>query len=252
MKNLFAFLIFIIAVTSYSCTETFSSEIDDQGKVFARYCLHYKKNTSGAYSSDARVIFRESGTINRVQLDDGASITLNGESLEYEESTVTNLFDIFASFNEQLYVGEFGYLNQARFKYEDTDGNVYTNYAPLDSIGIASGTNLTAQLGDSLEIFWEGPPVGENQEVRINAGLLAGTFKQNELNANSIWMTMPDIGYFVDTTGVSADTTFLFPDGVQFSIIRETRDIKDLDAPNDKGDMNIKYQSGPYTIDIVE
>jgi len=264
MKNLLIFLILIATLLTYSCGKTLLSEVEDKeiegsevegaDRVYANYRFDYQKNTSlGTYESSVRAKFKTGWLSPGIQLDGGSNIKFNGQELEYADS----LYNSGHPFDpgEHYYVGRFpGYIDEAKFEYEDLDGNVYTNYAPLNSIGMPSGTNLTVQLGDSVELFWEGAPVGEDEEVTVSLGFGFGTFRQSQLNANSVWITAPDsLIMFVDSSGASIDT-ITFPALEQiFSITRYTKNITGLDAPRtDKGKMDVTYKSGPYPLELIE
>jgi len=253
MKNLCLLLLLItVVLMTNACQEVLLSDVNNPDKIFANYHLHYKANTSGTHTSEVRVAFRNSVGLNYVRLDGGSNITFNGEELEYAEEGLPNV-----AFDSKSYIGMFdGYVDQAEFEYKDPDGNTYTNLAPLNSIGIASGTNLTLQLGDSLEIFWEGVPIDLNEEVDISFGLLSNikTVRQDQLNANSMWIILPEEPYvYIDTTGTTPDT-LMFPKigENEFSIIRYTDDIKNLDEPGEGGDMQVRYETGPYILNIIE
>lgn len=262
MKNSLTFLILIAALLTYSCGQTLSeiqeSEVEDSEtegpNIYANYRLDYHKNTSfGTYETSVRAKFKTGWLSPGVQLDGGSNIKFNGQELEYADTLYNNgvPFDP----GERYYIGWFsGYIEEAKLEFEDLDGNIYTNYAPLDSIGMPSGTNLTVQLGDSIELFWEGAPIGENEEVAVSLGLSFGTFRQSQLNANSVWIIAPDsLTMYIDSSGTSMDT-ITFPALEQtFSITRYTKDITGLDAPRtDRGNMDVEYRSGPYSLQLIE
>jgi len=236
-----------------ACQEILSSEVEDIDKIYANYRVHYMKNPSGEYTTIAKAVFRERGTTNRVRLNEDNSITFNGRDMEYLENVPNpgQWWPGTLSFDELVYMDTVGYVSQAKFEYKDIDGNVYTNYAPLDSIGIASGTNLTLQYGDSVQVFWEGLPLGEDEEVQISFSSFfsLGTFKQEQLNSSSIWIKVPE-----KTIYTSGGDTLVSPrlGEHSFSILRHKDKITGINNPNDKGNMKVKYESGPYILNIIE
>lgn len=253
MKKLSLLLLIILTVLmTNACREVLLSDVNNPDEIFANYHLRYKANTSGTYTSEARVAFRNSTGLNYVRLDGESTITFNGEELEYSETGLPNVV-----LGGNSYIGTFeSYVNQAEFEYKDADENTYTNLAPLNSVGIAPGTNLTLQLGDSLEIFWEGSPVGENEEVDILFGWFSRIKAplQDQIGAESIWIKVPEESYvYIDTIGMTPDTLMSPNIGEnEFSIIRRTDDIKDLNQPGEGGKMKVIYEAGPYILNIVE
>lgn len=253
MKNLLTFIVFVAVLITCSCKKILLSEVEDPDKIYVNYSLIYEKNIStGTYQGRVHANVCLEGTGRPIQLDEGSNIKFNGQELTYADSLYDNqaLFDP----GEHHYEGWFpGLIEEAKFEFEDLDGNVYTNYAPLDSIGVPLGTNLTVQLGDSIELFWEGEPVGENEMVEVNSGWLGiGKFEQSQLNANSVWITTPDtLTMIIDSSGASLDT-IMFPFLEQSFSISRRIGIGNLDAPSDKGGMSVRYRSSPYSLTLVE
>lgn len=147
-----AFLFQLLLLLTSSC--------DDAGtdvplsQVYQEYEYEYALAEDVTQARAALREVTEDGVL--IELEDPASLEVNGQSPTYNE---TSPWNYFLTFN--------GRRNPGTFTYTDADGSAYVNTVNLDNVAPIAFPNgidtVTSQ--EDWRLRWEGDPVGPDEQV---------------------------------------------------------------------------------------
>lgn len=164
-------LIILFNILFLSGCETFNSEDVNQQKITTDYELHYKADKNKTIVT-ATFMFGNS----YLKLKDPASITFEQLKLKKKDD----------SFGGTYYELTFADLMSGTFRYTNTDGIIYSNFADMTNPIEIESVQLSVSRGGTVS--WIGLPVQVNESVvlMIENDVDYYTFSTNTLNATSI------------------------------------------------------------------
>jgi len=178
--------------------------------------------------------------------ESGQTVIFNDEPLEQNISYWSNWFDSGMSIIYRKNDIE-GCWSEGEFVFEDDSGDIYTTPFPLDTIGINPDMNLTIKRNEPFELFWEGPPVAENERVHWSLGYAAGA-QQDQVGATSLWIMIPDSSTYQNGTWEN----YL---GERSFTLERRKIINNLENPcgaNTSGKLEISYKNWANKFTLIE
>lgn len=174
VKFLLAFGLF---VSLYSCNVEDSGDVN-QDKIYTHYELFYNSNDDKTVAVARFRFGSATGTL--LQLNENASVTFNGEALEYNGWYLGHTKEMA------------GWVDSGTFVYSDLDNLVFTNTVlPYDSVGFPAGFDTIVRT-QANTLVWDGFPLAANEHVGLFVGSWAwgddALYVQSADNATDIIM----------------------------------------------------------------
>ncbi|MCF8302759.1 MAG: hypothetical protein K9I94_05730 [Bacteroidales bacterium] len=176
--------VLLMAVLLTSCINE-----DDPVPAEDIYQIYYYEYLAYEDESYARASFREGEIAGKqVELDDNATLTVNGNTMVYKENTGS--FPYSASFK--------GRPASLEFYYKNEDGKEFVNSlykADIDSIAFRA-VNHTTSFQEDYVLHWKGAAVGEGERVVVNVdteGSGFQEFQQTKKDASTITLPKSDL-----------------------------------------------------------
>lgn len=152
LKTLITIAVFALI---YGCNVEDSGDVN-QDKIWARYELFYNENDDKTVAVARFRFGSPTGTL--LQLNEDASVTFNGEELEYNNWYLGHTKEMA------------GWVDSGAFVYTDLDQLTFSNTVlPYDSIGFPDGFDtINNSMANTLE--WEGNALAANEHVGLFVG----------------------------------------------------------------------------------
>jgi hypothetical protein len=163
-----------------SCAE--ESKKSDKVNVDEIYQHYTASSSEGSSNFTSRAQFQTGAQWDRleteksggvtVELTGSSQVSLNGQPMQKDHGVMDGTYYTGSSAGREI-----------TWVWTDNNGKTYTNSATMEPISFGSAPGVI-NSGNDLEIFWEGAPVRENEEVRIiiNATVYDSNNKSKEKN----------------------------------------------------------------------
>ena len=145
----------VLFAAIYGCNVEDSGDVN-QDKIWAKYELFYNENDDKTVAVARFRFGSPTGTL--LQLNEDASVTFDGEELEYNAWYLGHTKEMA------------GWVDSGTFAYMDLDQLIFTNTVmPYDSIGFPDGFD-TINNSMANTLTWDGNPLAPNEHVGLFVG----------------------------------------------------------------------------------